>query len=237
MPRFASLFFSILLCLLASMALAALWQSGMRTAAPAVSVEGADAEGTQVVSAAEPSLGSAGTNEVLHPVIIRKPSGPPRIELAGNDPQGRVGSVACSTCHATRPANLENQTAATLDEFHQGMTFHHGNITCYACHNPNDANTLRLADGSAVAYENVMTLCSQCHSKQAESFAHGAHGGMNGYWDLSRGPQMKNNCIDCHDPHMPKYPKMIVGFKPKDRFNESASADHHHEGTAADDAH
>jgi hypothetical protein len=31
---------------------------------------------------------------------------------------------------------------------------------------------------------------------------------------------MKNNCIDCHDPHAPAYPKMIVGFKPKDRFNE-----------------
>jgi hypothetical protein len=86
-------------------------------------------------------------------------------------------------------------------------------------------------------YENVMTLCSQCHSKQAESFAHGAHGGMNGHWDLSRGPQMKNNCIDCHDPHVPKYPKMIVGFKPKDRFNEPSNSEHPHEGTAVHDNH
>ena len=225
MPRIASLFFAVLLCLFTSMALAALWQSGKRANTP-----------TNRATEAQVSQASAHSNEA-HPVIIRKPSGPPRIELAGTDPQGRTGSVACSTCHSVRQANLENKTAATLDEFHQGMTFNHGNITCYACHNPNESDALRLADGSSVTYENVMTLCSQCHSKQADSFAHGAHGGMNGHWDLSRGPQMKNNCIDCHDPHVPKYPKMIVGFKPKDRFNEPVNAEDTHKGTVAHDNH
>ncbi len=225
MPRIVSLFIAVLLCLFASMALAALWQLGMRA-----NTADSQADGGQTLQA------SIHSNKA-HSVNIRKPSGPPRIELAGNDPQGRVGSVACSTCHAVRPADLENKTAATLDEFHQGMTFNHGNITCYACHNPNESDALRLADGSSVAYENVMTLCSQCHSKQAESFAHGAHGGMNGHWDLSRGPQLKNNCIDCHDPHVPKYPKMIVGFKPKDRFNEPPNAEYNHDGTATHDNH
>ena len=225
MPRIASFYFAVCLCLFASMALAVLWQSGTRANSPA-----RRADKAQVSQATVPSIAA-------HQVIVRKPTGPPRIELAGNDPQGRIGSVACSTCHAVRQANLENKTAATLDEFHQGMTFHHGNTTCYACHNPNESDALRLADGSSVAYENVMTLCSQCHSKQAESFAHGAHGGMNGYWDLSRGPQFKNNCIDCHDPHLPNYPKMIVGFKPKDRFNEPSSTEHNHTRTAAHDDH
>ena len=87
---------------------------------------------------------------------------------------------------------------------------------------------LRLADGSMVEYSEVLTLCSQCHSKQADSFAHGAHGGMNGFWDLTRGTQMKNNCIDCHDPHAPKYPQMIVTFKPKDRFNSAEDSHAHH---------
>jgi Doubled CXXCH motif (Paired_CXXCH_1) len=225
MPRIANLFFAVLLCLFASMALAALWQSGTRA-----NMRASCATDAQV------SQASARSNE-NHPVIIRKPAGPPRIELAGYDPQGRIASVACSTCHSVRQANLENKTAATVDEFHQGMSFNHGNITCYACHNPNESDALRLADGSSITYENVMTLCSQCHSKQAESFAHGAHGGMNGHWDLSRGPQMKNNCIDCHDPHVPKYPKMIVGFKPKDRFNEPSNAEHQQERTAAHDKH
>ena len=170
---------------------------------------------------------TAGTNK-LHAVIIRKPAGPPKVKLAGLDPQQRSAEVACSTCHSVRPPNIENRSSASLDEFHQGLEFIHGQLACYACHNSNDADTLHLADGSKVEYAEVMTLCSQCHSKQAESFAHGAHGGMNGYWDLSRGAQTKNNCIDCHDPHAPKYPQMIVTFKPKDRFN-SAEDSHDHQ--------
>lgn len=156
----------------------------------------------------------------IYPVVVRKPAGPPRIELDGTDPQGRSGSVACSTCHSVREPNFENVSAETLDEFHRGMTFRHGKIACYACHNPDSSDELRLADGTSVAFTDVMALCSQCHSPQATAFAHGAHGGMNGYWDLRRGPQMKNNCVDCHDPHAPTYPKMIVGFKPKDRFSD-----------------
>ncbi len=170
-----------------------------------------------------------------HPIIIRQPSGPPRIELAGTDPQGRTGAVACSTCHAVRQPNLENVSAATLDEFHQGMTFNHGTIACYACHNPDGSDTLRLADGRRLGYESVMTLCAQCHGPQMTAYAHGAHGGMNGHWDLTRGPQMKNNCIDCHDPHAPSYPNMVVGFKPKDRFHEPISDDRSHEGEESHD--
>ena len=99
---------------------------------------------------------------------------------------------------------------------------------------PSDApaepdGSLRSADGRRIPYAEVMTLCSQCHGSQATAFAHGAHGGMTGFWDLSRGPQMKNNCIDCHDPHAPQFPKMVVEFKPRDRFLEGEAAHDDHE--------
>jgi formate-dependent nitrite reductase cytochrome c552 subunit len=165
--------------------------------------------------------------DTRHSVVIRKPAGPPKVKLASTDPQQRSAEVACSTCHSIQTPNLENKSSGSLDEFHQGLEFIHGQLACYACHNPNDADTLRLADGSVVEYSEVMTLCSQCHSKQANSFAHGAHGGMNGYWDLSRGEQTKNNCIDCHDAHAPKYPQMSVTFKPKDRFNPAEDSHAH----------
>jgi hypothetical protein len=74
-----------------------------------------------------------------------------------------------------------------------------------------------------------MTLCAQCHSAQAAAFAVGAHGGMQGFWDLSRGPQTKHNCIDCHDPHAPQFPRMVVDFKPIDRFHPGAPSDDVHE--------
>ena len=60
-------------------------------------------------------------------VSIRRPSGPPTIEMTTPDPQGRQGSIACSTCHSVREPNFENRTPADLDQFHQGMPMAHGN--------------------------------------------------------------------------------------------------------------
>ncbi len=163
------------------------------------------------------------------PVHVRQPEGPPTVELAAVDPLGRTGRVACVTCHDSREPNLANRQASQLDEFHQGLQVQHGQLACYACHQPQDASSLRAADGTSIAYQDVLKLCSQCHAQQADAFAHGAHGGMRGYWDRSRGIQYRNNCIDCHDPHAPKYPKMIVGFKPRDRFLTGEAAHDQHE--------
>ncbi|MCM2372188.1 hypothetical protein [Aporhodopirellula aestuarii] len=214
MPRITSLIF---VSLIASMVIAALVTPlDQNSDVIAADDESAPANALLAESATQ---APARPKSPTYTVTIRRPDGPPRIELAGSDPQGRSGTVACSTCHSVRPPAFQNRNATTLDEFHQGMQFNHGTIACYSCHNPDDADSLRLADGTRVDYSDVMTLCSQCHGPQATSFAHGAHGGINGFWDLSRGPQVKNNCVDCHDPHAPAFPKMIVDFKPKDRFN------------------
>lgn len=162
-----------------------------------------------------------------YPVNIRHYEGSPTIHVQAKDPLRRQSQVACSTCHSVRQANLAN-TAAQLDQFHQGFAFAHGQLTCYACHHAQKPDALRLADGQAVAYPDVMTMCSQCHSQQAIAYQHGAHGGMNGFWDLSRGPQFKNNCVDCHDPHVPKYPSMRVQFKPHDRFMQASNQPSEH---------
>ena len=152
------------------------------------------------------------------PVEIRKPSGPPRVSTALSDAHGNRVTVACSTCHTTRQPNNQNKTVRDLDEFHVGMAFSHGTVSCLSCHNSNDYDSLKLADDSRVEFSDVMTLCAQCHGPQMNDYQHGAHGGMNGYWDRTRGPQSKNNCVDCHNPHSPQFPKMQPTFKPKDRF-------------------
>lgn len=166
------------------------------------------------------AIGETPLDDQPFTVLIRRPDGPPTIEMVTADPQGRQGSIACSTCHSVRTANFENRRPADLDQFHQGMPMAHGSLACYSCHNPDDTDTLRLADSTSVEYPDVMTLCAQCHGSQARDYLHGAHGGMNGYWDLNRGPQTRNNCIDCHDPHVPKFPSMQPTFKPRDRFLE-----------------
>ena len=41
-------------------------------------------------------------------------------------------------------------------------------------------------------------------------------GGMNGYWDLSRGPRERHACTTCHDPHAPAYVGMMPARGPVD---------------------
>lgn len=182
--------------------------------------------GTKVGSNASSFVESAAiepvspTNSELFPVIIRKPAGPPQVDTGLTDNQGNAVTVSCSTCHATREPNFQNKSVADLNEFHGTLNFAHGNISCLSCHHPDDYDSLKLADGTRVEFTEVMTLCAQCHSQQMKDYEHGAHGGMNGYWDRSRGPQTKNNCVDCHLPHAPQFPKMQPTFKPRDRFLE-----------------
>jgi hypothetical protein len=144
-----------------------------------------------------------------HPVHIRTPKGPPVVDSGLRDQAGKAITVSCQHCHTTRPHDRESSATADLDQFHQGLRFNHGRQACVACHNPLDGyGSLHLADGKAVDFADVMTLCAQCHGPQYRDYQHGSHGGMNGYWDLSRGPRQRNNCIDCHDPHAPQFPRV-----------------------------
>jgi formate-dependent nitrite reductase cytochrome c552 subunit len=152
-------------------------------------------------------------------VTIRKPDGPPTIPTGTFDEKGRPVAVACAACHATKPANADARLGTPLPQFHSGLVGQHGNLTCVSCHNPADGyGTLRLADGRSVPYREVMTLCAQCHGPQHRDYLNGAHGGMTGYWDLSKGGRVRNNCIHCHDPHAPKYPTVSPAAGPSDRF-------------------
>jgi len=65
----------------------------------------------------------------------------------------------------------------------------------------------------------VMTLCSQCHGPQRRDYNMGLHGGMNGYWDLTKGGRTRNTCINCHDPHAPAFPLVMPVLPPKDRIS------------------
>ena len=154
----------------------------------------------------------------LHPVVVRKPAGPPTIPTNSRDEKGNLVSIACATCHATKPANPDANLGTPLRMFHQSLAAAHGKLSCTSCHNPADGYaSLRLADGKSVAYSEVVTLCAQCHGPQYRDYEHGAHGGMTGFWDRSKGGRVRNNCVDCHAPHAPKYPTVMPARGPNDR--------------------
>lgn len=131
---------------------------------------------------------------------------------------GEPITAACSTCHASRDPNINASAGEMPATFHTELRFSHGDLTCLSCHNANDYDALYLAGGRRLEYRDVMNLCAQCHGGRARDYENGAHGGMVGYWDLSRGGQLRNNCVDCHDPHNPAFPPMMPTFRPIDRF-------------------
>jgi formate-dependent nitrite reductase cytochrome c552 subunit len=152
------------------------------------------------------------------PITIKAPSSSFKVTTGQLDLQGNPIEVACSTCHSNRKPDFENRITGDLREFHTNGNVTHGSISCLSCHNPDDYDSFRLADGTPVAHQEVMKLCAQCHGTQMRDYERGVHGGMTGYWDRTRGPQFKLNCLDCHLAHEPKFPPMQPTFKPRDRF-------------------
>lgn len=166
--------------------------------------------------------------ETQHRVIIRKPDIMPMVDSGKLDRKGNPVMVRCNNCHDTQKPNMLTEDASTLKGFHQHMSFRHNSLKCVSCHNPDDHETLRLADSTTVPFSDVIQLCAQCHGPQYRDYKNGSHGGMNGYWDLGRGERTRNNCIDCHDPHHPAYPKVMPVFPPKTRASSTGKSDTHH---------
>ncbi|MEE9404985.1 MAG: hypothetical protein V3V20_08825 [Algisphaera sp.] len=154
-----------------------------------------------------------------HPVVIHQPAGPPVIDTGLRDAKGQPITANCTTCHATREANRTTNDGAQLVDFHTGLHSNHGGLTCVSCHNDEENySSLHRADGRPIAFEKQIQLCAQCHGPQHRDYVNGSHGGMTGYWDLTRGGRTRNTCTDCHDPHAPQIPLVQPVFAPRDRF-------------------
>jgi hypothetical protein len=171
----------------------------------------------------------ASPQRLKHEVVINHPAGSPRVATGKVDGLGREITLSCASCHANRASNLEVGQGKELQAFHQGLHFAHGKLKCVSCHNPDDYNSLHLAEGRSLSFTNVQRLCAQCHASQANDYDHGVHGGMSGHWDLSRGPRQRKGCIDCHDPHAPAFPEMVPTFKSRDRFLDPSHEGKPHE--------
>jgi len=151
-----------------------------------------------------------------YPVLVHPgPETPQVVAMLGGEASPAL--ISCSTCHATRPPDLSTVSATQLVDFHQGLYYAHGSLSCLSCHNADNYDTLRKADGSAVEYPQTVQLCAQCHGPQYRDYTHYSHGGMTGHWDLTSGPRERNTCTDCHDPHQPAYPRVQPVFPPQDR--------------------
>lgn len=164
-------------------------------------------------------------------VLVHEPEQLTSVDTGKVDALGRPLRAACVSCHTVRKPAALPTNAEALQDFHKGLRFEHGPLSCAACHELGAQETLHLADGRSVPMRDAMLLCGQCHGPQHRDYLHGAHGGMSGHWDLRRGGRLRNHCVDCHDPHAPHFAPTEPVLPPRDR-RLTPSPDLHRDGAA-----
>ena len=144
---------------------------------------------------------------------------PKLVSIPARGPDGGAERVACASCHTMKPVKALPRAPEDLHDFHQGLSFRHGELGCAHCHveGARSHDTLHLANGDALPMIDAMRLCAQCHGPQYRDYSRGSHGGMQGAWSPALGPRTRNHCVDCHDPHAPKFQGGTPVLPPRDR--------------------
>lgn len=113
----------------------------------------------------------------------------------------------CMECHKLFPARWHYDTRPFNE--HKDIQLDHGNNRfCLNCHHPTNRNAFVDYDGAEIKQADVVQLCAKCHGTTYRDWEAGVHGRENGYWNVSMGTKTKLRCIQCHDPHSPKFKAM-----------------------------
>ena len=135
----------------------------------------------------------------------------PEVEAGGTtDPEGtyRVRQplayedyFPCSDCHSEMEVNRERRQ---LEEMHDDIVLDHGpkERWCFDCHDPDDRDRLRLANGTLIDFDESYRLCGQCHGTIFRDWREGIHGRRDGYWNGAKSYLL---CAHCHNPHAPRF--------------------------------
>jgi pyruvate-formate lyase-activating enzyme len=95
------------------------------------------------------------------------------------------------------------------------------NLRCLNCHNPKNSDTYVNHDGTEIPSDSPTMLCAKCHGPHYREWTLGVHGRINGFWNDRSGEQKKLECVQCHDPHKPRFPVIAPqGPPPLTRFHE-----------------
>ena len=130
---------------------------------------------------------------------VRQPKLNPEYKVAGF-------TYRCSDCHKLF-ASAPDANASLFQ--HREVVLRHGmNTRCFNCHHLTNRDAYVDDWGHEIPVDKPQLLCGKCHGPVYRDWLDGAHGRTNGYWDKSRGPQVRRRCIECHDPHQPPFPPM-----------------------------
>lgn len=112
----------------------------------------------------------------------------------------------CSECHKTFES--PKRTRPLVAE-HAEIALNHGrNDYCLNCHHNENRDAYTTHDGSEIPSDQPAELCAKCHGLVHRDWLGGAHGRRNGYWNPEQGESQRLLCVQCHDPHSPKFAKL-----------------------------
>ena len=125
----------------------------------------------------------------------------PTEEFQVPKPPFTEGIFPCSECHADLDPDPK---VRVLESEHTEIKLNHGgeNRWCLDCHDFQDRDKLRLANGTLVPFEESFRLCGQCHGDKYRDWRLGIHGRRTGFWNGSKRYLL---CAHCHSPHAPRF--------------------------------
>jgi hypothetical protein len=128
---------------------------------------------------------------------------------AGED----LSDFDCYACHEKgKPPPLRFDTNQNLivPKEHADIVMGHGshgrNNNCFNCHNETNLELLQTRDGRPVKFSDSPALCGSCHGPTYRDWEAGVHGRISGFWDRSLGAADRKLCVNCHNPHSPRFP-------------------------------
>jgi hypothetical protein len=119
----------------------------------------------------------------------------------------------CYACHEKGkppPLRFDTNQNLIIPKEHADIVMGHGshgrNNNCFNCHNENNLTLLQTRDGHEVTFSNSQLLCGSCHGPTYRDWEAGVHGRTSGYWNRDLGAIDRKLCVNCHNPHSPKFP-------------------------------
>jgi len=124
-------------------------------------------------------------------------------DIAIEAPPFTDGIFPCNDCHI----DIEpNSVRRDLTDMHDDITamFDHDNENrwCLDCHDVIERDSLKLASGKRIGFDESYKLCGQCHGDKLRDWRVGIHGKRTGEWN---GKRQYLLCVHCHNPHTPRF--------------------------------
>src|SRR6266536_685092 len=153
---------------------------------------------------------------------------------AGED----LSDFDCYACHEKGkppPLRFDTNQNLIIPKEHSDIVMHHGsherNNNCFNCHNETNLEQFQTKDKRELKLADSAPLCGSCHGPTYRDWEAGVHGRTSGYWDRALGAYDRKLCVNCHNPHAPKFPgrKPAPGPHPLRGGQETvAHAETHH---------